>query len=206
MGQRWSWDDATSDWGVDLDEAAGKLRWWGADKPRPDVPAHAQGGGEVDQSIDELLTTHRSPYACPAPILAEVVAAALATRTASAEKTLDVAAGDRTDERILEIVHAAFRAIMDLGDARVLVGDEEVTIPDDRPEQSAGDRRTRTWRVGDALDLTLAREWTPWGGVAVKVMATTEVDRIELAYRNELWKLSGTTALVDSIARALARN
>jgi hypothetical protein len=76
--RRWQWETEDSDWGVELDERAGVLRWWGADKPRAGVPAYAQGGGGIDQRIADLLATGRPSYACPPGILAEVMAAARA--------------------------------------------------------------------------------------------------------------------------------
>ena len=72
----WSWDTETSDWGVELDAAAGVLHWWGSDKPLPNVPAYAQGGGGLDQTIVELLATRRGAYWCPPEILADVIAEA----------------------------------------------------------------------------------------------------------------------------------
>ncbi len=80
MTRRWSWETETSEWGVELDARAGLLRWWGADKPRPGVPAYAQGGGGFDQPVADLLATGQPPYACPPEVLAEVLAAARAAR------------------------------------------------------------------------------------------------------------------------------
>jgi hypothetical protein len=74
--RRWYWEESTSDWGVELDEAAGLLRWWGADKPRPGVPAYAQGGGGRDQPIREFLESGLPAYRCPPHVLAELLEAA----------------------------------------------------------------------------------------------------------------------------------
>lgn len=78
--RRWSWDTETSEWSVELDETARMLRWVGYDKPRPDVHYSELAGGQMDQTVDDLLTTKRSPYTCPPAILAEVIAAATALR------------------------------------------------------------------------------------------------------------------------------
>jgi len=85
--RRWYWDESTSEWGVELDEAAGLLRWWGADKPRPGVPAYAQGGGGMDQPIEEFLRTASPPYACPAKVLTELMDAARAVQAARGKGT-----------------------------------------------------------------------------------------------------------------------
>ncbi len=81
MAPSWSWETETADWGVSLDEATGTLRWWGADKPRPGVPAYAQGGGGADQPVADLLATGQPRYPCPPAVLEEIVAA---TRALSA--------------------------------------------------------------------------------------------------------------------------
>lgn len=93
--RRWYWDEPTREWGVELDELRGVLKWWGADKPRPGVPAYAQGGGGVDQPIAELLRTNDPPYDCPAGILAEVIEAA---RRVHAAAEVPGSAADRSDE------------------------------------------------------------------------------------------------------------
>ena len=73
----WSWETETEEWGVEVDEAAGVLHWYGGPKPSPNLPEFAQGGGGTDQTIEDLLATRKPTYPeCPAAILAEVIAEA----------------------------------------------------------------------------------------------------------------------------------
>ncbi len=97
MALRWTWATETADWGVTLDEATGTLSWWGADKPRPGVPEYAQGGGGIDQPIDELLATGRPRYGCPEAILAEVIAAARSVSGTSPGPEPDAGAATASD-------------------------------------------------------------------------------------------------------------
>ncbi len=78
MNPQWSWDTKTADWGVELNTATGVLRWWGADHPRPGVPAYAAGGGQVDQTVADLLASGRPGYSCPPDVLQQVLEAARA--------------------------------------------------------------------------------------------------------------------------------
>jgi hypothetical protein len=61
---------------VDLDEATGTLRWWGAEKPRAGVPPYAQTGGGIDQPVPDFLRSGQPSFDCPPAIEAEVRAAA----------------------------------------------------------------------------------------------------------------------------------
>lgn len=73
----WSWETEDSEWGVEVDEAAGVLHWWGSPRYSPTTPMYAQGGGGLDQTIADLVTTRRPTYPeCPPSILAEVIAEA----------------------------------------------------------------------------------------------------------------------------------
>jgi Domain of unknown function (DUF4274)/Ankyrin repeats (3 copies) len=66
----WQWETTDSEWGVDLDETAGILRWWRVDKG-----PYGQSSGD-HQSIGDFLALGRAPWDCPEGMLAEVRAAA----------------------------------------------------------------------------------------------------------------------------------
>lgn len=64
----WRWETPDAEWGVEIVPQKGILSWWGADKPRPGVPSHAQGGGGQFQTIADFLACGQGPYPCPPPI------------------------------------------------------------------------------------------------------------------------------------------
>lgn len=197
----WQWETDTSNWQVDLDRAKGVLHWSGEDKPRQGVPEYALAGGGVDQTFDELLLTGVPGYGCPPAILAEVIAA---VRTSRAPSKANVAAGDVPDEGILALVDSALRTVSThLSDARVKVSEDMRDIPDDRPDQTAGYERTTVWRVTERAEVTLVREWTPWGGLRVEAHVRVAHADASLAYRDDAWEVSGLPALVDALAKSL---
>ena len=156
--RRWSWETTDSDWGVELDEAAGLLRWWGADKPRPGVPAYAQGGGGQDQPIGELLRGARPPYDCPGAILADVLAAARGVR-----RTVQLPpVWPPALERVARLCEAAVRRLTGREVAHAARRLEVREVPDDRPDQTCATEYVTEVRLGELAVFRCCELYGAW--------------------------------------------
>jgi len=166
MSRQWQWNTDDAEWSVVLDAQANVLHWRGVDKPRPGVPAYAQGGGEVDQRTWDLLTTGRPAYECPPEILVDVFSAARAAlpRELATTPVRIPPLANASIERVLRALQVAMQRLTGATSAapqtvkQLLVED----VPDDRPTQSSGTRYiTGVW-LGDRTFVQCTEEVGGW--------------------------------------------
>jgi hypothetical protein len=215
MTRRWQWDTESAEWGVDLDEQAGVLRWWGADKPRAGVPAYAQGGGGADQPIAELLSTGVPSYACPPGILEDVMDAARAALVVPKvskipERPTSVRLPPftpHTINRVAGVLQAAVQALT--GSAEPLpVAQRQLSveeIPDDRPTQSCATEWVTEVRLGDLVVLRCEEQYGGWtrGSADWTSNDFAGTGPLRMAFDSDGVKVEGAPAVVNVLATLL---
>jgi hypothetical protein len=213
MSRHWEWSTNDADWSVMFDEQAGVLRWRGVDKPRPGVPAYAQGGGEVDQKTWDLLTTGRAAYECPPEILVDVIRAARAALPSSGGTPTRVrvpSLADASIDRVLRICQVAVQMLtrangLLAGSVRQLLAEE---VPDDRPTQTSATRYiTGVW-IGDRTFFQCTEE------VGGGSQGSSDWLTVDFAGSGRLWMeldnagvtIEGAAPAVDAVANAILMN
>jgi len=209
MSRQWQWSTDSAEWGVVLDAEAGVLRWRGVDKPRPGVPAYAQGGGEVEQRIWDLLTTGRPGYQCPPEILVDVLGAAraaLPSEVATTTVRLPPLA-DSSIERVIPALQLAMQRLMGATSAPTQTVRQllEEDVPDDRPTQSSGTRYiTGVW-LGERTFLVCTEEVGGWfrGSRYWWTVDFAGKGPLKIAFEEGGVEISSAPSVVEVLANAL---
>lgn len=211
MARQWAWSTTDAAWSVTLDQEAGVLHWLGADDPRPGVPAYALGGGGMDQSARDLLTTGRPAYPCPPEILVEVMVAArglLPVGAAPAVTATLPPLAPHSIDVVLRSCQAVARKVTarsePLAESRTKLLVEE--MPDDRPTQASGYRYVTDVRLGDRVTFLCIEEMGGWlrGDASWFTADFAGEGRLELVFDEHRTTITGAPTLVAAFGNALA--
>jgi hypothetical protein len=213
MSRLWQWDTKDAEWSVELDEQTGVLRWRGADKPRPGVPAYAQGGGEVEQRSWDLVTTGRPAYECPPAILVDVLSTARSALPPSATVAIRARVAPLADasiQRVLRICQVAVcRLTATTQPLTVSVQELEVEeVPDDRPTQSSMTRTITGVRIGDRTFFQCTEEYGGWsqGTSDWLTVDFAGFGRLHIELDKSGVSIEGAPAVVEALSNAMLMN